>query len=91
MRVSTAEKREKDALKTSINQSEILRPTLTIHSLLELNKKAKKKSSSMPLRRGKWTQEEEDYANRLIKEFKAGLLPLDDGTTLRNFLSKVSL
>jgi hypothetical protein len=90
MRVSTAEKRDEDTLKTSINQSEILRPTLT-HSPLELSKKAKNKSSSMPLRRGKWTQEEEDYANRLIKEFKAGLLPLDDGTTLRNFLSKVSL
>lgn len=29
------------------------------------------------------------YANRLINEFKAGLLPLTDGTTLRNFLSKL--
>jgi len=40
-----------------------------------------------PLRRGKWTAEEEAYANRLIQEFKAGLLPLNDGTTLRTFLS----
>lgn len=30
-------------------------------------------------RRGKWTPEEESYANRLIVEFKAGLLPLTDG------------
>jgi hypothetical protein len=41
------------------------------------------------LRRGKWTMEEEAYANRLIQEFKAGLLPLTDGTTLRTFLSKL--
>ena len=41
------------------------------------------------LRRGKWTSEEEAYANRLIADFKAGLLPLTDGTTLRSFLSKL--
>lgn len=41
------------------------------------------------LRRGKWTAEEEAYANRLIYEFKLGLLPLTDGTTLRTFLSKL--
>eukprot|EP01038_Epipyxis_sp_PR26KG_P005265 gene5265-7316_t len=41
------------------------------------------------LRRGKWTTEEEFYANRLIYEFKLGLLPLTDGTTLRTFLSKL--
>jgi len=48
---------------------------------------SKKKGQS--LRRGKWTPEEEAYANRLIQEFKAGLLPLTDGTTLRTFLSKL--
>lgn len=42
-----------------------------------------------PLRRGKWTPEEDAYANRLIQEFKAGLLPLTDGTTLRTFLSRL--
>jgi hypothetical protein len=47
------------------------------------------KKTGPPLRRGKWTQEEEAYANRLIQEFKAGLLPLTDGTTLRTFLSKL--
>jgi len=41
------------------------------------------------IRRGKWTPEEEAYANRLIEEFKAGLLPIAEGTTLRTFLSKV--
>jgi hypothetical protein len=33
--------------------------------------------------------EEEAYAERLIQEFKAGLLPLTDGTTLRTFLSRL--
>lgn len=47
------------------------------------------KKSALPLRRGKWTQEEESYAVRLIQEFKSGLLPLTDGTTLRTFLSKL--
>eukprot|EP00957_Ditylum_brightwellii_P129843 9903965-Ditylum_brightwellii.AAC.1 len=47
------------------------------------------KKKGPPLRRGKWTAEEEAYANRLILEFKAGLLPLTDGTTLRTFLSKL--
>jgi hypothetical protein len=47
------------------------------------------KKKGPQLRRGKWTAEEEAYANRLIQEFKAGLLPLTDGTTLRTFLSKL--
>mmetsp|Transcript_27424 Transcript_27424/g.41523 ORF Transcript_27424/g.41523 Transcript_27424/m.41523 type:complete len:753 (+) Transcript_27424:258-2516(+) len=53
----------------------------------QLTSSGKKKGP--PLRRGKWTPEEEAYANRLIQEFKAGLLPLTDGTTLRTFLSKL--
>ena len=48
-----------------------------------------KKQKPNGLRRGKWTAEEEAYANRLIQEFKSGLLPLTDGTTLRTFLSKL--
>jgi hypothetical protein len=47
------------------------------------------KSKKSDLRRGKWTTEEEQYANRLIFEFKLGLLPLTEGTTLRTFLSKL--
>ena len=47
------------------------------------------KLKKIGLRRGKWTTEEEYYANRLIYEFKLGLLPLTDGTTLRTFLSKL--
>lgn len=40
-------------------------------------------------RRGKWHPEEEAYIDRIIVEFRAGLLPLEDGTTLRDFLSKL--
>eukprot|EP00970_Alexandrium_tamarense_P000194 scaffold24_cov186-Alexandrium_tamarense.AAC.49 len=53
------------------------------------NTKSKSKGNSHLLRRGKWTNEEEAYATKLINEFKGGLLPLTDGTTLRNFLSKL--
>jgi len=38
-------------------------------------------------RRGKWTPEEEAFAERLIKEFDRGYLDIQCGTTLRNFLS----
>lgn len=40
-----------------------------------------------PQRRGKWTTEEENYANRLIHEFRLACLPLAEGITLRAFLS----
>lgn len=46
-------------------------------------------TEKVALRRGKWTVEEEQFALRLIEEFRAGLLPLTDGTTLRTFLSKL--
>lgn len=52
-------------------------------------KTVENKMKKAGLRRGKWTTEEELYANRLIQEFKSGLLPLTDGTTLRTFLSKL--
>lgn len=53
------------------------------------NNASELKAKKAGLRRGKWTAEEESYANRLIFEFKLGLLPLTDGTTLRTFLSKL--
>jgi len=44
---------------------------------------------NMKLRRGKWTLEEESYANRLIEEFENGtLLDCENGCTLRAFLSR---
>lgn len=40
-----------------------------------------------PLRRGKWTSEEEVYVERIISDFSTGLLPVAAGTTLRSYLS----
>lgn len=40
-----------------------------------------------PLRRGKWTFQEEAYVSRIIHDFNHGLLPLAAGTTLRAYLS----
>jgi hypothetical protein len=57
--------------------------------LIPIESSADLKLKKAGLRRGKWTTEEEAYANRLIYEFKLGLLPLTDGTTLRTFLSKL--
>lgn len=57
--------------------------------LIESGGRGSMRSKKMGLRRGKWTSEEENYANKLILEFKMGTLPLTDGTTLRTFLSKL--
>ena len=38
--------------------------------------KAKRTAKKQGLRRGKWTPEEEAYANGLIEDFKMGILPL---------------
>lgn len=57
--------------------------------LIESSGRGPLRSKKMGLRRGKWTTEEENYANKLISEFKMGTLPLTDGTTLRTFLSKL--
>lgn len=44
--------------------------------------------TDMPLRRGKWTTEEQHYSELLIQYFLAGVVPsCADGTTLRAFLS----
>lgn len=68
--------------------SQISQPTSASRSSSSGNGSSVKKKGPL-LRRGKWTPDEEGYANRLITEFKAGLLPLTDGTTLRTFLSKL--
>jgi len=45
--------------------------------------------SARQLRRGKWTTEEENYAQMLIECFKDGTLPdAENGTTLRCYLSR---
>ena len=44
-------------------------------------------NSDAILRKGKWTTEEEDYANKIISLFNRGLLSIPAGTTLRSYLS----
>jgi len=44
---------------------------------------------SSSLRSGKWTTEEEAYAQALMREFKAGaLMDIPEGTSMRGFLAK---
>ncbi|KAL7532739.1 hypothetical protein ACHAWF_004227 [Thalassiosira exigua] len=45
-------------------------------------------SNSSPLRRGKWTSEEEAYALAAIRDFNSGYLDAPPGTTLRTYLSE---
>eukprot|EP00615_Pteridomonas_danica_P010372 CAMPEP_0114341088 /NCGR_PEP_ID=MMETSP0101-20121206/8812_1 /TAXON_ID=38822 ORGANISM="Pteridomonas danica, Strain PT" /NCGR_SAMPLE_ID=MMETSP0101 /ASSEMBLY_ACC=CAM_ASM_000211 /LENGTH=642 /DNA_ID=CAMNT_0001474571 /DNA_START=107 /DNA_END=2035 /DNA_ORIENTATION=- len=42
----------------------------------------------MPIRKGKWSQEEEDYVLALINHFEKGLLSVPEGTTLRMYLAQ---
>lgn len=41
-----------------------------------------------PLRKGKWTAEEEEYTEQVIRDFNDGLLNVPAGTTLRTYLSE---
>lgn len=41
-----------------------------------------------PLRKGKWTIEEEMYTSAIIREFERGMLDCAPGTTLRSYLSE---
>jgi len=45
------------------------------------------RTKSGPLRRGKWTEEEETYVARVIHDFNLGYLNTPAGTTLRTYLS----
>lgn len=47
----------------------------------------KGEGSDAELRKGKWTIEEENYANKIISLFNQGMLPVVVGTTLRTYLS----
>lgn len=48
-----------------------------------------KRDDEERLHTGKWTSEEEEYVQGLIDEFQDGYLSLPDGTSLRQFLSKM--
>jgi len=42
----------------------------------------------IPLRKGKWTPEEEEYTGKIIHFFNTGALALPEGTTLRAYLAE---
>ena len=79
----------KNALAMAAAQAQLVAQQRQQQQQQQQQRKSSSKKKGQQLRRGKWTLEEESYANRLIQEFKAGLLPLTDGTTLRTFLSKL--
>uniref|UniRef100_M4BJ82 Uncharacterized protein n=1 Tax=Hyaloperonospora arabidopsidis (strain Emoy2) TaxID=559515 RepID=M4BJ82_HYAAE len=60
-------------------QLQLLPPSVLSHVDLTL---------SGPLRRGKWTRAEEDYAAATISYFCDGLLAIQYGTTLRGYLAQ---
>ena len=57
-------------------------PAGRVHSSLNLG------NGHMPLRKGKWTAEEEAYASKIILLFNRGMLRIPSGTTLRSYLSE---
>jgi hypothetical protein len=79
----------KNALAMAAAQAQLVAQQRQQQQQRKTSSSSSAKKKGQQLRRGKWTPEEESYANRLIQEFKAGLLPLTDGTTLRTFLSKL--
>ncbi|OQS04400.1 hypothetical protein THRCLA_03357 [Thraustotheca clavata] len=46
-----------------------------------------RQDDTMPLRRGAWSQEENQYAQKLIELFTQGHMPIMEGTPLRSFLA----
>lgn len=81
----TASNQYNSSLELAAHESAIADGLIPMNNMIANDLRSKRAG----LRRGKWTTEEELYANRLIHEFKSGLLPLTDGTTLRTFLSKL--
>ena len=73
----------------AVNSLEIAAREAAVADGIIPNSQAEINPKKIGLRRGKWTPEEEAYANQLITHFKSGILPLSDGTTLRTFLSKL--
>ncbi|ETW06283.1 hypothetical protein H310_02576 [Aphanomyces invadans] len=52
------------------------------------SKRSTKSKCPPGLRSGKWTPEEEAFTNKMIHFFRLGLLDIEDGTSLRWYLSK---
>lgn len=64
-------------------------PAVSAQALARVKGRARaaKPKLSVALRRGKWPTEEENFTNTVVDTFRAGILPLAEGTTLRTYLS----
>ncbi|KAE8988056.1 hypothetical protein PF011_g19320 [Phytophthora fragariae] len=75
-----------------LNQHFPLQQTQQQYFLLQQERPAVPSSADLtlsgPLRRGKWTRAEEDYAAATISYFCDGLLVIQYGTTLRGYLAQ---
>ncbi|KAE8998077.1 hypothetical protein PR003_g19445 [Phytophthora rubi] len=75
-----------------LNQHFPLQQTQQQYFLLQQERPAVPSSADLtlsgPLRRGKWTRAEEDYAAATISYFCDGLLAIQYGTTLRGYLAQ---
>jgi len=85
--VDNASPRRSTASQSNFVHSDIPREAENNENMCTGSKRARS-GTRENVRRGKWTQEEQIYAERLIRNFEAGLLPLENGATLRAYLSK---
>lgn len=68
---------------------EIMQQSSNIVGNITLSNNLLKRSTDRFERSGKWTSEEENFANRLIVEFEAGSLhDCEEGCTLRSYLAR---
>ncbi|KAI9912990.1 hypothetical protein PsorP6_006772 [Peronosclerospora sorghi] len=80
------EQQEVSAKLDDVSEAKKIAPKRTRSS--KLSSRSTKSKARPGLRKGKWTEEESQYAARLTYYFKEGLLPLERGTMLRLYLSQ---
>jgi hypothetical protein len=85
----SADERADDCECAAENQEESVAPMTAALAPIDDAGKIQEEEAPKQLRHGKWTPEEDQYVNCLIREFKNGLLlSTDDGVTLCQFLAK---
>jgi len=81
---STDQNQMSNASESNAPSEAVLNAQVAVGGTLSLSQPVSKPG---PLRRGKWTVEEETYVARVIQDFNSGYLDAPAGTTLRTFLS----
>ena len=85
---AAAKERESSPVKGAAAESGAQDPSAVATTAATTPAKEQAARAKVPLRKGKWTPEEEMYANRIILYFNQGVLNIPAGTTLRSFLSE---